>query len=212
MKPIKYEALVRMADQSNNLMAPMEFLPLSQKLKLYPQITRKVIEESFRYFSSNGLNLGINLAFEDILNNQTKEFLFRKMDEYQISNRLTIEILESQELLYEKEIASFIKEVYKAGGKIAIDDFGSGFANFKFLTKIQADFIKIDGYLIRDLRSNKNLYSIVETIVEFAHKLGKKTVAEYVETKEILEAVKSLGIDYAQGYHLAKPSATVLTK
>jgi EAL domain-containing protein (putative c-di-GMP-specific phosphodiesterase class I) len=92
-------------------------------------------------------------------------------------------------------------KIEKVGASIAIDDFGSGFANFEHMTKI-------DGSLIINIDKNARL--VVETIIVFARKLGKKIVAEYVHNKAVFNVVKELGIDYAQGYYLGKPEAEVL--
>jgi EAL domain-containing protein (putative c-di-GMP-specific phosphodiesterase class I) len=100
--------------------------------------------------------------------------------------------------------------VYAHGANIAIDDFGSGYANFEHITTIKSDYIKIDGSLIKKIDSDKNTRLIVETIVSFAKKLNKKIVAEFVYNKEVYIIVKSLGIDWVQGYYFSEPLAEVL--
>lgn len=206
----KYETLVRLKKDDETVFEPYNFLDVSQKIKLYPQITRIVIEKAFIYFSQNGLDFSINLAFEDIFNKKTKQFLFDKIQEYHIASQLTIEILETQENDNEKLVNSFIEEVYSVGAKIAIDDFGSGFANFQHITNMRSDIMKIDGSLIKNINRDKNARLIVETILVFAQKLDKKVIAEFVHSEEVYEIVKELGIDYAQGYYLGKPLAHVL--
>ena len=128
------------------------------------------------------------------------------IEKYAIGPFLTVEILETQAIDYEKYVQSFVKKMHSVGVKIAIDDFGSGYANFKHITNIECDCLKIDGSLIKDLDTKQDARLIVETIIVFAKKLGKKTVAEFVHSEEILEIVKELGIDYAQGYYLGKPT------
>ena len=92
------------------------------------------------------------------------------------------------------------------GAKIAIDDFGSGYSNFSYLTKLSADYIKIDGSLIKDIDVDKTALVVVETIVQFAKKLNIKTIAEYVHSSIIMDKVKELGIDYSQGFYIDEPS------
>jgi len=205
----KYEALVRLIEEDGSVLSPYAFLGVSEKIKLYPKITEIMIEKTFDFFEKNGLSFSINFAFSDILNDRTRNFLFNKIVEYDIASQLTIEILETQEFENNETISQFILDVYSYGAKIAIDDFGSGFANFKHMTKIESDYMKIDGSLIRDIVEDENDRLVVETIVSFAKKLGKKTVAEFVHSKEVYNMVKEMGVDYAQGFYLAEPSPTI---
>lgn len=206
----KYESLVRLKKEDNEILTPYFFLEISQKIKLYPQITEIMVEKTFSYFCDNGLNFSINLAFNDITNERTRKFIFAKIKEYGISAQLTIEILETQEIDDEDTIYRFIEDVYSHGAKIAIDDFGSGFANFKHMTTIHSDYMKIDGSLIKNIDTDENARLVVETIVIFAKKLKKKTIAEFVHSKEVYEVVKELDIDFVQGYYLGEPLPTIL--
>ena len=205
----KYEALVRLIKEDGSVLSPYYFLTISEKIKLYPKITEIMIEKTFSLFNRNGLNFSLNLGLNDIVNDKTREFLFEKIVAYDIASQLTIEILETQEYSMEKIVSDFIHDIYALGAKIAIDDFGSGFANFKHMTTIQSDYMKIDGSLIKDMVNNKNDQFVVETIVSFAKKLGKKTIAEFVHSKEVYDLAKSMGIDFAQGYYLAEPAPAV---
>jgi len=206
----KYECLVRLKKEDGEVLAPFAFLDISQTIKLYSYITEIMIKKTFSYFSKNGFNFSINLSFSDILNPITRKYIFDKIDEYDVGKQLTIEILETQEIENDERINSFISEVYAKGAKIAIDDFGSGFANFEHMTSINSDYMKIDGSLVKNIDNDKNARLVVETIIMFAKKLNKKTVAEYVHTKDVEDVVKELGADYVQGYYLGKPLDTVL--
>ena len=206
----KYEALVRLRNDEGKILSPFFFLDISQKIKLYPYITEIMIEKTFLTFSKNGLNFSLNLEVTDILNEKTRKLIFDKITEYNIATQLTIEIVETQEMENEKSIHEFIDEVYRVGAKIAIDDFGSGFANFEHMTKIKSDYMKIDGSLVKNIDTDHNARMIIETIVIFAKKLGKKTIAEFVSSKEIYDIVKELGIDYTQGYYLGEPKPNIL--
>lgn len=95
------------------------------------------------------------------------------------------------------------------GCKIAIDDFGSGYSNFEYLVRIQADIIKIDGSLIRDIDRNEGKRAIVSSIVLFTKTLGIQTVAEYVEREELYNIVNEMGIDYSQGFLFGKPQKEI---
>ena len=204
----KYEALVRLRLPNGDILSPFAFLEVSQKIKLYPQITKIMIEKTFQHFKKEQHNFSINLSFSDILNEETRAYLFEKIEEYGIASQLTIEILETMENDNSERVDAFTEAVYQAGAKIAIDDFGSGFANFEHMTKIRSDFMKIDGSLIKNIDKDKNARLVVETIIVFARKLNKKVVAEFVHSKEVFDVVKELGIEYIQGYYLAEPSPT----
>jgi len=206
----KYEALIRLKDENGTVLPPYSFLEISQKIKLYHKLTEIMVEKTFAYFSKNGLSFSINLSFSDIFCDKTRSFIFEKMKEYKIASQLTIEILETQEFAQKKVVQEFIKDIYTAGAVIAIDDFGSGYANFEHLSTIRSDLIKIDGSLIKNIDTNENTRLIVETIVSFVKKLNKKTVAEFVHNKAVYDVVKSLGIDYIQGYYLGEPKPEVL--
>jgi len=206
----KYEALVRLEKEDESILSPYSFLNISEKIKVYPKITEIMIEKSFSYFQKKGFSFSINLSFSDMHNQKTREFLFSKIEEYQIASQLTIEILETQNNEDETSVKKFIAKVYACGANMAIDDFGSGYANFQHMTAMQSDFMKIDGSLIRNIDTDKNARLIVETIIIFAHKLGKSVVAEFVHSKEIFEIVKELGVDYAQGYYIGEPMPEIL--
>jgi EAL domain-containing protein (putative c-di-GMP-specific phosphodiesterase class I) len=143
---------------------------------------------------------------EDISNNEMKEFLFEKFDNHpQIAKRVVLELVESESLQDYEEVIEFIKIVKSKGCKIAIDDFGSGYSNFEYLIKLQADYIKIDGSLIRHIDTQRESYVVVSTIVSFAKQMGIKTIAEFIENEEVFQVAKKLGIDYSQGYYFSPP-------
>ena len=151
----------------------------------------------------------INLSFDDIVNHDIYNFILEIMQNSNMGGRVTFELLESEKVDDFEKIIQFFAEIRRYGCKIAIDDFGSGFSNFSYLTKINPDFIKIDGSLIKNIDIDKNSYIVVETIVEFAKKMGIKTVAEYVHSSTVLSIVKKIGIDYSQGYFVDKPMPTI---
>ncbi|WP_434580159.1 EAL domain-containing protein [Sulfurimonas sp. NW15] len=206
----KYEALVRLRKADGKILSPYFFLEISEKIRLYPRITEIMIEKTFSFFAGNGLDFSINLSFSDIFSEKMRNFLFEKIKEYNIAKQLTIEILETQEYTNENIVNDFTKEVYASGASIAIDDFGSGFANFQYMTSISCDYMKIDGSLIKNIHQDQNSRLIVETIVVFAKKLGKKVIAEFVHSAEVLDVVREIGIEYAQGYYLGEPQEKLI--
>jgi EAL domain-containing protein (putative c-di-GMP-specific phosphodiesterase class I) len=127
-------------------------------------------------------------------------------------NRVIFEIVESEVIQDFDKMYRFINEIKRYGAKIAIDDFGDGYSNFSYLIKMNVDFLKIDGSLIENVDINKNSYLVVETIVDFAHKLGIKTIAEFVHSSTVLDKVQEMGIDFSQGYYIDKPSLELQTE
>lgn len=108
-------------------------------------------------------------------------------------------------LFYQKITIEFIKRVKSKGCKIAIDDFGSGYSNFEYLVKLEADYIKIDGSLIKNIVTQKESFAVVSTIVNFAKQMEIKTIAEFVENEEIYKIIKNIGVDFSQGYYFTQP-------
>jgi EAL domain-containing protein (putative c-di-GMP-specific phosphodiesterase class I) len=121
------------------------------------------------------------------------------------ASKITLEILESEEIYDYEVVKQFIKEVRRFGCKVAIDDFGSGYSNFENILALDIDIIKIDGTLIHRIDHDSHAELIVRTIVAFAKEAGFKTVAEYVHSDSILKMAEAIGIDYAQGYYIGKP-------
>jgi len=204
---VKYETLVRMLDKEGTPVPTWTFLEIAQKAKLYPQVTQIVIEKAFKTFENlPSFEFSINLTIDDILSKTTTSFIYKKLEEYGNANNVIFEITESEEVSDYKIINEFIQRIKQYGVKIAIDDFGSGYANFEHIINIDADFIKIDGSLIKNINEDKNAKIITEAIISFSKKLGRKTITEYVHSEEVYEIVKELGADYSQGYYFGVPS------
>ncbi len=208
-KIVKYEALSRLVDNEGLIHAPQSFIPAAKKIKVYDKITKIVIAKTFEIFKDFDFEFSINLSFEDIINQDIYNFILEMLEETGLGNRVTFELLESEKVDDFQKVLRFFSEIKRYGGKIAIDDFGSGFSNFSYLTRIKPDFIKIDGSLIKNIDTDKNSYIVVETIVDFAKKMGIETVAEYVHSSTVLSTVKNLGIDYSQGFFIDKPAPII---
>ncbi len=201
----KYESLVRMRDIDGKIISPFFFLEVAKQTRQYFDITKAVIRQSFEMFKNNSLEFSVNLSSKDILEPQIAHFIFEMLHDYNIGERVVFEIVESESIDNFEGVISFIDQAKKYNAKIAIDDFGTGYSNFEYLIKLKADYLKIDGSLIKNLEHDKNAFVVVSTIVEFSKKLGMKTIAEFVENEEIFKIVKELGIDYSQGYYFSAP-------
>lgn len=201
----KYECLARLIDENGVVISPALFIPIAKKIKVYNLVTKTIIEKSFAVFEKNDFEFTINLSIEDLMSSEIFEFIITKLKTSKASNRVIFELLESEAIADFKKVERFINEVKRYGAKIAIDDFGSGYSNFFYLTKMSVDYIKIDGDLIANIDTDKNSLLVVETIVEFAKRLGIQTIAEYVHSSPILAKVKEMGIDYSQGFYIDEP-------
>ena len=205
-KVVKFECLARLIDENENIIAPAIFIPIAKRLKVYSEVTKVIINKSFEAFEESEYEFTINLSIEDIMSSRIFEFILEKLKTSKASNRVTFELLESEAIQDFKRMQRFITEVKRHGAKIAIDDFGSGYSNFAYLTQISVDYIKIDGSLIEKIDVDKNSLLIVETIVEFAKKLNIQTIAEFVHSSTVQNKVKELGIDFSQGFYIDAPS------
>lgn len=204
MKVDKYECLVRMIDEGK-IITPFFFLEVSKRANQYRNITKIVIEKSFKKFEHLPFEFSINISYEDIEDKNFLNYIKYKLKEYGVAKRVVWEILEDESIKSYDTLLEFVKEVKSLGCKVAIDDFGSGYSNFEHLLKMDVDYLKIDASLVRYVVNDSNSYKVVKTIVDFANSLNLKTIAEYVENEEIFNIMKELGVDFSQGYHFSKP-------
>lgn len=168
-----------------------------------------MIEKSFSKFADSSYEFSINLTVEDILNEELNEFLFRKIDEYKVSNKLVIELVESEKITTYDPVYEFISKIKKKGCKVAIDDFGSGYSNFEYLVKIDADYVKIDGSIVKRILDDENSVEIIKSILNFCRKMDIKVVAEFISDEKLQAKVIELGISYSQGYYIGMPSDNI---
>lgn len=206
----KYEALMRIKDREGHIVSPGLFLEIAKRSSSYSKLSRLMIETAFKELSlREDCIFSINLALEDM---NSVDFLVWFMDRivyYKIEGRVVVEITEQESVEDFDSVSSFVTNIKELGVKIALDDFGSGYSNFSILMKLQIDYLKLDGSLIKNIDKDNNARIIVQTIVQFTKQLKIKTIAEFVSSQEVYEVVKAMGIDYAQGYYIGKPSAEV---
>ncbi|WP_277657100.1 EAL domain-containing protein [Seleniivibrio woodruffii] len=204
----KFECLVRIID-NGEVITPFQFLDIIKKTKLYQHITKRVITKSFETFADNNFIFTINLSIEDIMDETTARFILDTLHASGIAERVVFELLESEGIESFAVVNDFIKELKKTGAMVAIDDFGSGYSNFVYLSELNVDIIKIDGSLIKNIDHDRQSQIIVETIIKFANQLNIRTVAEFVHSESVRRKVIDMGIDYIQGYHVGKPTASI---
>jgi EAL domain-containing protein (putative c-di-GMP-specific phosphodiesterase class I) len=201
-----------MIDEAGQPVSPDRFLDVAKKIRLYRQITRTMVQQSFSRFAENDYEFSLNLSLEDLLDPELTTFIVNSLSQGSLARRAIFEILESEGIENYAAVKVFIDRVKALGCQIAIDDFGTGYSNFEHLLRLDVDTIKIDGSLIRLLDTDQNALTVTRGIVEFARGLGMQTVAEFVHSPALLKAVKALGIDYAQGACIGLPAATLVTE
>ena len=209
LKIRKYEALVRI-QEGGVFVTPGEFLKIAKKVKLYHHITKIMVDKTLAIFAPLQSSVSINISIEDILNESVNNYLLDKVRECGFAERVIFEITESEGISNYNVVTEFIKEVKRHGGRIALDDFGSGYSNFLYVTQLNVDFIKIDGSIIKQIAHNQSAHIITETIIDFAYKLGIKTVAEFVSDEAIYRCLEGLSIDAYQGYYFGVPAQHIL--
>ena len=208
-KIASFECLIRLIDENNDVIAPYKFLTIAKKSRLYNKLTKIMIEKSCHNFKDIDYDFSINMSVKDILNEETVEYIKEKIKEYDVANKIIFEILESEGIENYEEISQFIEEMKILGCRVAIDDFGSGYSNFEHLLKLNVDYIKIDGSLIKNIDKDENAQVVVGTIVDFAKRLNILTIAEFVHNESINIKVKELNVDRSQGFFLAQPQEQI---
>ncbi len=202
----KYETLIRLKDSKGEIIYPGQFLDIAKDIKKYKKLTKIIIEKSFEYFKDKDYEFSINLSIEDISNKNVREFLFDKIKEFDIQNKLVLEIVESEAIENYNDFINFIKKAKELGCKIAIDDFGSGYSNYEYIVNLSdyIDYLKIDGSLILGINENPKRQLLVGTLKFLCDSLNIKTIAEYIESEELFDYVKSMGINYSQGFYIGR--------
>ncbi len=201
----KYEALVRLIDEDGSIVAPFFFLEAAKRTRQYALLTRAMIEQSLCMLGDRPISISLNFTVEDIRNPETVRFFKQKLSEYNAAGRVVVELIESEGIENYEEVSRFIAEIKALGCRVAIDDFGTGYSNFTHLMHLNADYLKIDGSIIKCINEDRNSELITRTLVDFARRLGMETIAEYVDSRAVHDKVTELGVDYSQGFFLGKP-------
>ncbi len=201
----KIETLMRIVDDKGKVTSPFIFLEQAKNTRLYSKLTRMMMKRVFEHFTDKKVEFSINLTFEDLQDSETTGLVLETTKRLNLGQYVTIELVESEQIAFNEKITEFIQQAKLLGCKISLDDFGSGYSNFDYILRVGADFIKIDGSLVKDINVDKNAYLTVKTIVSLAKELGILVVAEFIHSQEVMDTVVGLGVDYLQGFHLHQP-------
>ena len=206
-----YEVLVRFSERGGALVTPAAFLPSAERFGLMPQLDAWILAHALAklgqlHRAGQRVTFTINLSGQTIDADQLVPLFKRNLTEHAIDPRFVIfEITETSAIANVPAAKRLIDEMRDIGCRFALDDFGSGFSSLYHLKHLPVDFIKIDGQFVQDMVTDPIDRTIVTSINDIAHSLGKQTVAEFVESREILTMLCQSGIDFGQGHYIASP-------
>ncbi len=211
-QPIQFEVLISMQDETGKTLPPGGFIPAAERYGLMPMIDRWVLKTTFDWLENNNnlqstidfvsINLsGASFSDESFLDFIQSELVNRSFP----PDKICFEITETAAMQQMQKAIHFIDEVKRTGCRFALDDFGSGMASFGYLKNFSVDFIKVDGSFVKDLINDPLSRAVVDSIHRIAKVMQIATIAEHAEDQETLEVLKSIGIDYVQGYIISRP-------
>lgn len=212
----QYEVLIRLPDSRGELICPEAFLPTAERFNMMPAIDKWVIRNAIEALANEQTNgksicLSINLSGQSLEDESLAAYIHNLVQSYEIyPQSLLFEITETSAIANMEVANRFISSLQDLGYKFALDDFGSGFCSFSHLKYLPVDEIKIDGIFIQGMLHDSVDRAIIESIVQIAHTVGKRTVAEFVENAEVLKLLKEAGVDLVQGYYIGRPSESLL--
>ncbi|MGH8211307.1 MAG: EAL domain-containing protein, partial [Steroidobacteraceae bacterium] len=209
--PTFHELTIRLRDDDGRLMPPSEFIPAAERYNVMPSIDRWVVRRAVellkRRRAAGGTlpMLAVNVSGTSLNEQSFAEFILNMVEEPQIASALCFEIAETVAVTGLANVTFFMRELKARGCKFALDDFGTGLSSFMYLKTLPVDYLKIDGQLITQIATDAVDRSMVEAISKVGRALGIATVAEWVESEAVLDELKRIGVDFAQGYHIARP-------
>ncbi len=204
-KITKYEALIRIYDVKGKLHPPASFLATAKELKLYPKISKIMLDKALRDFENKSAELSLNISLLDIQSEEFCEWFLDRVAKHPSPSRVIIEFLETENYNTDNILNNFISSIRALGCKIAVDDFGVGFATYTSIISLKPDIVKIDGSIIKNLLSNEENKLVLDSICYMSKLIHSQTVAEYIENEAIQKIILENNIDFSQGYFFAKP-------
>ena len=204
---VSYEGLLRIRNDEGAYESPLPYLAIAESTGLDVILTRFMIKSACEALRHTDKNISVNISFRDMIQSDLLGLLNRH---YRMpapgQGKLILEILERSELSEIAACHEFAANASRLGCLIAIDDFGSGYSNFENLLTLPINIIKINGTLIQQLRHNAKARMMIENIILFCRQAGLSIIAEWVDSPELAEDLKTMGIDYLQGFYFGHPS------
>jgi diguanylate cyclase (GGDEF)-like protein/PAS domain S-box-containing protein len=208
--PARAEVLLRMVDRDGRIIPPMAFMPAAERYDLGPALDRWVIRNAFEQLARAGPRAfdicSINLGAASICDERLFDFIIAEQARRGLrADQICFEITETSAITQFTKACQLIEKLRAVGFHFALDDFGTGASSFAYLKALPVDYLKIDGAFVRDIPSNSVNRAMVEAIHHVAHVMGILTVAEFVESGAVLDRLRHIGVDFAQGYGIGKP-------
>ncbi|MGN0813713.1 MAG: EAL domain-containing protein [Candidatus Coproplasma sp.] len=201
-----YESLMRLSDKDGRIYLPGEFLPVAKEYKLYDRLSQIMVAKVLDDVPKHPFSVTINLNTSDIYNQETLKLIFDKLQQAEQPEKIIFEIVESEAITDYAYLKTFTDKIHELGAKIAVDDFGSGYSNLMHVLRIDLDYIKITGEIVRDVIVDPSCGDFINMISAWATTKDKKVIAEYVENEHIQQIIRSNKVDYSQGYLFSKPA------
>lgn len=210
-----YEILLRLRGEDGTIISPGEFLPAAERYGLAPSFDRWVIRNIFAYLDTHPedeASYAINLSGRSLSESGTAEFILDEIGQYHFDPaRISFEVTETAAIDCLDACERLILMLQSRGIQFALDDFGKGQSSFGYLKRLPVAYLKIDGDFVRGMNHDREKLAIVKAMHTLGHELGKQTIAEQVETDAELTCLKSMGVDYVQGYLLHRPAPLPVT-
>ena len=211
------EILLGVRDEAGNPVSPAEFILAAEHYRRMAMVDRWVIEHAFRWMKERSDQLpligglAINLSGSSLNEEGFVEYILEQAKKYAARmDKVCFEITETAGIENLSNASEFILAVKRTGCMFSLDDFGSGHSSYAYLKNLPVDFLKIDGAFVRHMDENPYDFAVVKSITEIGHFMGKKIIAEFVENEGILQMLRDIGVDFAQGYVIAKPQSLKL--
>lgn len=211
MPGLHVELLLRARDDAGRLMMPADVIPAAERFNLGPRLDRHVVEHALRWLEGHPAawqvaTCAINLTGDSVANEAFIAFALERISRSSFpADQLCFEITETSAVRNIARARRFVAQLRGLGCRVALDDFGSGFCSFGYLSSLDVDYFKIDGSFVRGIASSPLSEAVVRSITGIAHSLGKQAIAEHVETEAARELLAAIGVDYAQGFLLDRP-------
>ena len=206
------EVLLRMVDEAGNIVPPMEFIPAAERYNLMPAIDRWVIRKALAAFAPQRGGapgddiLFINLSGASLADEQMLNFIHEQLHANRVPpESVCLEITETAAVANLDTAVTFMQALKKTGCRFALDDFGCGMSSFAYLRNLPVDYLKISGAFVQNIANNPTDRAMVSAINHVGHTMDIQTIAEWVESEKVLEELKMTGVDFAQGYCIARP-------
>ena len=204
------EVLIRMRGDDGTLYPPGYFLPAAERYHLMPQLDRWVVREAFSIMARKGADFpyvcAINLSGQTLSEEGFLDYVIDQIGQHSVdTRRFCFEITETSVIANLDKARQFMRALRELGCRFSLDDFGSGLSSFAYLKNLEVDFLKIDGMFVKAITNNPIDRAMVTSINHVGHVMGLHTIAEFAENEDIIRILKEMGVDYAQGYGVAKP-------